>query len=236
MELREPYGTGRLYWDDDQNRLLDQRDWGYVTKEGMVVLNVHGSNNPTLRNIFRRELGIDIFNGECRPAYLRAWTESGAEVKWSELRNTWMLYDLEHHIILPEPTYSAPVVYPHPDACPYVMGAPRHRYSAHGEFILTKANRKRAEQYIEFFKLIVMKGRMAGRPKAVRSMDTRQLGEDLSQAPNLEAVSVEKCRQIVWGLGLENTIPPGILNGVRYLSRDTETSRYLSTWSKGREP
>lgn len=238
MILKQPYGENprSLHWEYQRQQLLDLRDWGYVTKEGMVVLTTTFDRHPERQRAVERELDVVVFNGASRPASLNAWDEYGNAVPWSELSSTWMLWDRQHHIILPQPCSLRPVCYPHHTAMPYMSilatvywAQGKLRGTEDNKFTYTKANRKRANQYLEFLELLTVKGRMVGRPGAVRTLVRGDVAKMLRHAPDLCAVSAEECQQLVWGFGMESRINPAVVGMVRDLSRDTFTTRYLTT-------
>lgn len=232
MRLKNPYGTNWLRWDNSMGELRQDASWGYTKESGMTVLNCQLAGKPDLQAQVERELGVAVFNGAQRPRGIRAWSMQGHPVAWAELNTVWMIWDKDHDIILPAPTRLSSVVWPHPTARPHVLL--RYRGS-NGGFTLSKANRKRANEWVEFFKLIVMKGRLAGRPERSTRCTDEYLRNIMSRCPNLEEVLVEECQNIVFNLGLFDKVAKEAIDRIRALARDTWHSEYLSTWSKGRE-
>lgn len=236
MILRDPFNSrnNTVRWVAAEGRLYDYREWGHVTEEGMVVLGMRFSGRPALQRQVECELGLRVFNGASRPQALNAWDAHGNPVRWTELNHVWMVWDREHDIILPEPAWGTHyIVYPHPLGRPYVS----QRYSRiAGEFTLSRANRKRANEWIEFFKLIVMKGRLAGPPERPTMFGLSMLNDILLHCPNLEAVPIDTCQKIVYGLSLQDKILDGALSYVRDAARDKWRTPYLSTRSQGRKP
>lgn len=235
MILKQPYGSDpeRIYWDQGQQRLLDRRAWGYVTKEGMVVLTCHFDRNLPLQHAIEHELDVCVFNGTGRPRSLEAWDEDGEPIPWTEFSSTWMLWDKQHHIILPQPTHGAPICYPHHTAAPYQTRTyerswHRGRRKESG-FTYTRANRRRAKEYAEFLKLVVLKGRLAGSPDERKHARDEDFTDALKLSPNLDEVSVELCQRVVYEHGLELTFGSKAIERAREAARDVYNTRYLVT-------
>lgn len=242
MRLRDPFNSrsDTVQWNANAGCLRDYRDWGHVTEKGMIVISTSFSGKPTLQVQAERELGLLVFNGVNRPSSLRAWDVQGNPVQWTELSNVWMVWDREHDIILPEPSWRTHrIVYPHPLGRPYISQCPyvttREHDGVVGGFKLSGANRKRGNEWVEFFKLIVMKGRLAGPPERHVISGLSILYDVLPHCPNLEAVPIDTCQKIVYGLNLQDRIPDAAITYVRQAARDKWYTPYLSTWSRGRE-